>query len=327
MKVIQPTQKELNLFFFNQADAALQRKIEYWFLLKGRSAEANELLLSLWNDLAIDNKEETQQAFESFKNRLQQERKRAIQRKINSVSMWFQRSAAVLILPIISIALYFLLNTNPSGIALQTITAPAGQRINIKLSDGTVIWLNSRTSIEYPAIFCEEVRKIKLNGEAYFEVTHNKSKPFIVETTKGNIEVLGTKFYVEAYPENNNFITSLIEGSVKVNCGANEILLKPTEMAVLQNGKLAISTIDDYNTYRWREGLICFRKMAFKDIMAKFEKSFGTTITLENPKYNDILLTGKFRESEGLEYALKILQKDINFLYNLDKERNSITIQ
>ena len=99
---------------------------------------------------------------------------------------------------------------------MQTITVPAGQRINITLVDGTNVWLNARTSLSYPVKFGKNNRQVVLDGEAYFDVTKDKSKPFIVQTDNYNVEVLGTKFDVNAYSETGEFETTLMSGSVKV---------------------------------------------------------------------------------------------------------------
>ena len=100
------------------------------------------------------------------------------------------------------------MQTEQTPIALQTITVPAGQRINITLADGTNVWLNARTTIQYPITFNEKERLVKLDGEAYFDVTKDKSKPFIVQTNNYNVEVLGTKFDVDSYSETEIFETT-----------------------------------------------------------------------------------------------------------------------
>ena len=126
------------------------------------------------------------------------------------------------------------MQTEQTPIALQTITVPAGQRINITLADGTNVWLNARTTIQYPITFNEKERLVKLDGEAYFDVTKDKSKPFIVQTNNYNVEVLGTKFDVDSYSETEIFETTLMEGSVRISSltDANEsLMLKPHNKA------------------------------------------------------------------------------------------------
>lgn len=235
--------------------------------------------------------------------------------------------AAVIAVTLLGAYIYNEFNPDEELLAMQKITVPAGQRINLELSDGTVVWLNSRSTIQYPASFAGKNRTIHLNGEAYFEVTHNAHKPFIVETTKGNVEVLGTKFNLEAYADKNSFVTSLMEGSVKVTSGNNELLIKPDEMAILEHGKLRVTPIEDYNVYRWKEGLICFRDETFVNIMNKFETCYGVTIKIENQKVLNSRYTGKFRQSDGISYALRVLQKDVKFTFERNEDNQIIYIK
>ena len=128
------------------------------------------------------------------------------------------------------------------------------------LPDGTDVWLNARTTIQYPVSFNTDQRLVKLDGEAYFEVARDEKKPFTVQTDKYNVEVLGTKFDVESYSDTESFETALMEGSVKISSltDANEsLMLTPNNKAYLHGGKLRVMPVDDYNPYRWREGLIC----------------------------------------------------------------------
>lgn len=214
-----------------------------------------------------------------------------------------------------------------SLLALQKIETPAGQRVSIELADGTLVWLNSRSQIQYPTVFSDDKRKIKLEGEAYFEVAHNEKKPFIVETSYGNIEVLGTKFNLEAYPESRSFVTSLFEGSVKVNRGKQQIILSPNQMSFLDNGSLKAAKITDFTPYRWREGLICFKDESFINIMKKFEKSYGVEIRIETSKVSNSYYSGKFRQYDGITNALKVLQKDVDFTFESDEENHIIHIK
>ena len=164
----------------------------------------------------------------------------------------------------------------------QKISAPAGQRVQLELSDGTQVWLNARTKIEYPAAFVGKDRRVKLDGEAYFQVAKNASKPFIVQTSKGDVEVLGTKFNVESYSDDNTFTTALMEGAVKVTAGGYQCNLKPNQMAYLKDGKIRVAPIEDYNPYRWREGIISFKNETFPDIIHEFEKYYGVEFRIEN---------------------------------------------
>ena len=169
-----------------------------------------------------------------------------------------------------------------------------------------------------------------LDGEAYFEVAKDKTKPFIVQTNKYNVEVLGTKFDVNAYSETGEFETTLMSGSVRVastSDPAQKLTLKPNNKVYLQDGELHVSVVDDFNPYRWKEGLICFKNESFTSIMKDFEKYYGLTIQVRNKEVLKYVYTGKFRQTDGIDYALRVLQKDIKFSYQRDDENQIIYIE
>lgn len=216
------------------------------------------------------------------------------------------------------------------GQTISTITVPAGQRVNLALPDGTNVWLNARSKMSYPAAFTGDQREITLDGEAYFEVSHNAEKPFIVQTSKCKVEVLGTKFNVEAYSDSEDFNTALMEGSVKVINNENPsgpVLLSPNHMVYLKNGKLSASPISDFDVYRWKEGLICFRNMNFERLMLRFEKCYGIQIVVENKTLVNYICSGKFRISDGIDNALRILQKDAKYSFERNKDESVIYIK
>lgn len=201
-----------------------------------------------------------------------------------------------------------------------------GQMANVQLPDGTHVWLNSNTRLEYPEHFADDKRQVVVDGEAYFEVFHNAKQPFIVKTSRSEIEVLGTKFYVEDYSGSDRVETALIEGSVSVTVGNSALKLKPSFKAVLRDGQMVVEKISDFDAYRWREGLICFKSKPFTEILREFEKYYGMKIVIANGKVSNPALTGKFRLTDGLEYALHVLQRDVKFTYTRDDDKNMITI-
>ena len=139
------------------------------------------------------------------------------------------------------------------NVAMQTITVPAGQRVNLDLPDGSNVWLNAGTTMKYPVSFMKGKREVILDGEAYFEVAHNEKSPFVVRTHAMDVEVLGTKFNVEAYSAGRTFEASLMQGKVRVKSPANEklaVVLLPHYKTTLKDGKLVVSKIDDYNVER-----------------------------------------------------------------------------
>lgn len=214
--------------------------------------------------------------------------------------------------------------------AMNVVCTPPGKNVNVILPDGSNVWLNARTRMEYPSSFEKGKREIKLDGEAYFEVAPDKDRPFVVHTAAYNIEVLGTKFNVEAYSFRDRAVTSLMEGSVKLTSSKNDMqsfLLKPNHLAYVQKGKFHSEKITDYSTYRWKEGLICFDNISFSELMKKFEQNFDVSIVIENEKIREHLCTGKFRQSDGVDYALRILQNNIKFEFSRVENTTMIYIK
>jgi ferric-dicitrate binding protein FerR (iron transport regulator) len=219
----------------------------------------------------------------------------------------------------------------PAGVAaVQTVSVPAGQRVSLILPDGSKVWLNARSTLTYPAFFTMEERSMELEGEAYFEVMANAERPFVVRTSKGKVEALGTKFNVEDYSESAVFEATLMSGSlriVSVKDSSDIVTLTPDKKAILREGKLFVEQVDDYAPYRWTEGLICFTNASFSAMVRDFEKYYGVKIQVNNPNVLKYSYTGKFRQTDGVDYVLRVLQKDIRFKYSRDDENQIIYIE
>lgn len=208
---------------------------------------------------------------------------------------------------------------------------PAGQRMNFTFEDGTQVWLNADSRIEYPSVFAGNVRRVKLRGEAIFEVEHDKDRPFIVETFASEVEVLGTKFSVEADEEHNRFCAMLMEGSVQIRsrlAPAQSITMQPKDRIELIDGKLHKSQVADFRELCWTEGIIYIKKMPFDELMRRLERAYNVNITIERDTLPEIeVRSGKIRISEGIDYALQMLQKVSDFTYRYDEENNRIVIR
>ena len=212
------------------------------------------------------------------------------------------------------------------------ISVPAGQRMQMALADGTLVHLNAGTTLEYPVVFSHKDRRVKLTGEALFEVAHDAKHPFIVETFATDLRVLGTKFNVLADPDNEVFSTTLIEGKVKVtnrNDPAESIIMQPNDMVVLENGRLYKERVSDFADLCWTEGLIHLKKMPFGELMAIFERAFDVRIKIERETMPQInVMNGEIRISDGVDYALHVLQLvSSEFTYTRDEKTNVIVIR
>ncbi|WP_368114565.1 FecR family protein [Bacteroides sp. RTP21281st1_E4_RTP21281_210402] len=234
---------------------------------------------------------------------------------------------AAIVLLTIYVTTYFLQQSFRDE-TMNTVIVPQGQRVSLTLADGTKVWLNAKTKMEYPQSFkAFDERIVKVDGEAYFEVSKNKNRPFIVKTSKGDLEVLGTKFYVSAYATTDIFETSLIEGRVKVHTAYEDMTLYPRDKAVLQNGILTRKHIDDMDIYRWRDGLYCFKNLSFEDVLKQFEIYYDVRFVKENPQMANPKLNGKFRLIDGVDYALRVLQREVGFSFRRDEETSVIYLK
>ena len=235
---------------------------------------------------------------------------------------------AVLTLALNSVYHHFLSGTGDA--ATQSITVPSGQRVSLQLPDGTSVWLNARTTLTYPVNFNKKRRVLELDGEAYFEVAPDVRRPFIVQTKSGEVEALGTSFNLESYSASDEFEVTLMEGKVKVSLeeqNAQSVILLPDKKAYLQGGVLLVEHVSDYTPYRWREGLICFKHAPFAAVMKELEKYYGVEIRIKNEGVLPYRYTGKFRHTDGVDYALRVLQHDIAFLTQWDEEGHIIYIE
>ncbi|MDR2918162.1 MAG: FecR domain-containing protein [Tannerella sp.] len=218
---------------------------------------------------------------------------------------------------------------NQPAIAYEEFTAPAGQRALLRLQDGTTVWLNAKTTLRYPNRFSKTERRVELNGEAYFEVKENAKQPFIVSTEQLDIKVTGTTFNVFAYKGSQQFITSLVEGSVLVYPLDNEenaIALRPNEQVELKGNNLVKKTFSSTDIFLWKEGVYAFDNQPFHEIVQKLELYYDVKIIVKIKSLDNYSFSGKFRQRDGIEKVLKKLQKIHPFKYTKDEEQNIITI-
>jgi ferric-dicitrate binding protein FerR (iron transport regulator) len=236
--------------------------------------------------------------------------------------------AASILLLVGSSYFFSLYRNKQPDIVMQHIHVPAGNRTSLTLPDGTLVWLNSNTTLTYPNIFSDNERVVELNGEAYFEVAKNKHKPFIAKTHKYDVEVLGTTFNLEAYKDKPDFVATLFTGKVKLYNEEHKdetLFLNAGETATLADNSLRVSVADS-DSYRWREGLIVIEDKSFEEIMRLFEKYFDHHIIIKNEKVKQLGYQGKLRIADGVDHSLRVLQKDLRFTYKRNEDTKTITI-
>ncbi len=200
---------------------------------------------------------------------------------------------------------------------LNQLVIPYGNQSRIVLSDSTIVWLNAGSRLVYPTLFKNKTREVFLSGEAYFEVASNPGKPFIVKTSEIDIKVLGTKFNISDYAEDNVIQTVLKEGSVAIRRNRasffeDDILIKPNQMASFNktrhNTKIYKVDADYYSL--WTKGLISFDEDDFNRVIKKVERFYNISIIFSNPKLESMRISGKLdlnkSQTEVMEYLRKV---------------------
>lgn len=210
-----------------------------------------------------------------------------------------------------------------------TINVPIGQRIEVTLQDGTRVCLNAGSSLEFPNVFSKRDRKVRLSGEAMFDVMPDADCPFIVETYGYDVEVFGTRFNVEADAASTEFSTALLQGSVKVTDRASGtgFFLVPGEKAELVHGRLRRSPITNSDEYLWTEGIISLQCDSFTELLKRMEKAYDVHFIIQFDKEPVVRCRGKIRVSDGIEHALEILKLGTDFNYEIRRGSNEIYIR
>jgi len=193
-----------------------------------------------------------------------------------------------------------------------SIVVPKGGKYHIVLADGSQIWLNSASKLDYPLQFKAEKREVTLEGEAYFEVAKrtlkNKKVPFIVHNKFQDIEVTGTAFNVSAYQDDSKTITTLVEGSVNIHTAGQSISLKPNQQSINEDGKITQESVDVSQYTAWKDNKFLFFETPLNDAM----KSLARWYNLEIDRQQHIpktYLYGEIDRDKNLGEVLRILEK------------------
>jgi transmembrane sensor len=173
-------------------------------------------------------------------------------------------------------------NDQSSAIGYNTMTTPRGGQHRLVLDDGTRIWLDAASSITFPVTFTGKYRQVKITGQVYFEVAHNPAKPFRVLTNGQVVEVLGTHFNINAYPDEPAVKTTLFEGSVKVSASGNQAVLKPGQQAQTSLNNISVTEDADMDgAIAWHKGLFKFDNADIPTVMRQLARWYDVDITYE----------------------------------------------
>lgn len=203
-----------------------------------------------------------------------------------------------------------------------TLTTPRGGQYQVTLPDGTKVWLNAASSLKYPTAFTGSERKVELTGEAYFEVTENKSQPFMVESQGHVIQVLGTAFNINAYQNESHMITTLVRGSISLTHAqtGEKAVLKPNQQALLSGQSITVHSVDAHDHIAWKEGLIVLNEADLPAIARQIERWYDVSFDTTNlPSGHS--LNGEVPRNTKLSALLKIMEKNTGIKFRIEERR------
>jgi len=200
----------------------------------------------------------------------------------------------------------------------NNISTPRGGEFKITLSDGTKVWMNSESKLKYPINFLGPERKVFLTGEAYFEVSKDKNHPFIVVTEKGDVRVLGTKFNIKTYKDEDVLYATLAEGSISYFSQKNKakFLLKPGEQIKEQSdGTTLLKKVNINNIISWKDGLYCFENITLEEMMNTLSRWYDINVFYENSHLKNLHFTGDLKRYNNIQTFLDFLEEggDVRF--------------
>ena len=193
-------------------------------------------------------------------------------------------------------------------IEYHTMKIPRGGEYVLVLSDGTTVYLNAESELMYPVKFRGNDRRVFLKGEAYFEVSKNKEKPFLVQVDDMSVKVYGTEFNVNTY---NNIETVLVTGSVSMNQGGKEVLLKPNQKGVFDqvSGKITVADVDVLAYVSWKNGDFIFRNESLNSIMDKLSRWYGLEVLYQDARLQNVRLSGNLKRYKDVRELFVSFEK------------------
>ena len=196
------------------------------------------------------------------------------------------------------------------------LNVPQGLDYKLTLSDNTKVWVNAATRLSFPLQFAGNTREVTLEGEAYFEVTKNKAKPFIVHTEGISVQVYGTSFNVKAY-KGETAQASLVEGSVKATSNNQQLLLVPGKAARLENGVLSETSFDATTVLAWMKGYYYFENEPLSTISQTVYRWFGYRFSYTDPGIASIHFSGGLEKAQALDVFLSRISSSANLRYTV----------
>lgn len=278
------------------------------FIEKRAGQKTDEQLLEANSILSELESIDSRAAFTQVQNRIQRTG------RTRSLGIWFNKVAAVLFMPLflLSAWLVFRQHQLPISNSVQEITSPPGIRSLVDLPDGSKVWLNAGSTIRFEIPFNQKMRKVDLLGEAFFDVARNPDHPFVVESGKVRVKVLGTHFNCKAFAEDPNVEVILEKGKIQLQTGEadapNEFIMHPGERAVVNKNNLKATITNEkiFKYIAWHDGKLVFDNTPMQEVSQALARWYGVEVIAKDPEIMKYRFTATF-ENESLFEVIELL--------------------
>lgn len=328
------TKDQLQNYYYNRCTPQQVLEVEQWLSAIEDESQDEALLKEILNEINIDKNESlVNRAFKKFEKAIHLHNNDKVEKTslVRKIGDWYRIAAAVLLIPVLMASLYFYTETtNPKEWVEEYV--PYGQSKMVCLPDSSKLWLNAGTKLIYPKKFNNSLRQVYIAGEAYAEITKDKSRPFVLSAGEVSVEVLGTKFNVKSYSEDSHIAVSLMEGSIRMNTcykGVSKTkLLKPGEIVryskstgVLQKSNFIVAT----RKHWYNSKGFYFMDESLSEIAVALERYFDVRINIENEALKKERFYSMFVNNETLDEILSALNTNGKMI--IERKSNIIYIR
>jgi ferric-dicitrate binding protein FerR (iron transport regulator) len=318
---LQMKDNSLNIarFLLNDLTRKEEEDLDQWKSTSKENASFVELLQAFWNHSTEEKQnEDLDNARERLCTRISTQEQKSTRK---TILFRLSRVAAIFILvvSVSGLSIYFGSKIGTFNQNWVEVSTEPGQQSKVTLPDGTLVWLNAETTLKYQQN--NNVRKVNLSGEGYFEVMHSSSHPFIVEVGNTSIKVLGTKFNVSHYPDSKITEASLLSGKITltVNETGQEVKLNPGERVIYQPEQklLSKSEYKVQNEILWKQGILYFENKPFNDLIHELARYYGVKFNYNPEVFNNIHYSGSIDNLE-INKVLEFIKLTIPINYEVN---------
>lgn len=316
----------LKQFSAHSYASPVKEKVQRWLIDDTWTAEKNNALHTIWNQIQTAPNESTGRSFRKVNHKIKRIENKGM--RINPPPTWL-RYAAVVVLVFSIGGGYFFLNREVEMVKVFTANK---ERKKCILPDGTTVVLNAGSQLAYPSRFEAKARDVCLEGEAFFIVVRDTARPFSVQTSALSVKVLGTEFNISAYPAHESTTATLSSGSIQIflKTGKRDAgyILEPDQEFVYNKTDQSVRIYKSSDEVAsWKEGRLIFQDVALHDILDTLERRFDVTILYDKRKLSNRSYMVKFRPHESLENILNVLQ-DLagDFVYRIEGSRVTLYV-